>query len=200
MIRIVLGEDQRMLRGALATLLSLEDDLEVVAQGENGIQALELIKQHKPDVCVVDIEMPLMTGLDVAEAVKQDGIPCKIVILTTFARSGYLQRAISSGVQGYLLKDSPSSELADTIRRVHAGSRVISPELSLSLWEERNPLTPKEKEILELAAKGLTMREIAAMLFHSHGTVRNYMSEIIGKLDAKNRLDAVSIAQSKGWI
>ncbi|MCA1035478.1 MULTISPECIES: response regulator transcription factor [Bacillus] len=200
MIRIVLGEDQRLLLGALASLLELEEDIEVAAQGENGRQTLELVKKHQPDVLIVDIEMPLMTGLEVAEALKEAGSSCKVIILTTFARPGYFQRAIAAGVGGYLLKDTPSRDLAEAVRRVHAGNRMISPELSLAMWEEKSPLTPRETEILESAAAGHTMAQIASQLYLSHGTVRNYMSEIIGKLGAANRFEAVNQAKAKGWI
>ncbi len=199
-IRVVLGDDQQMLRSALATLLNFEDDLEVVGQGSNGEEVLELIQQLNPDVCVLDIEMPIMTGLDTAEQLSRLGHPCKVIILTTFARAGYFERAIKAGVKGYLLKDSPSSELAAAIRRVAQGGRVIHPDLSLSLWEEQNPLTPREKDILSYAARGFTMKDIAQTLFLSHGTVRNNMSEIISKLEASNKTDAVIIAQNKGWL
>lgn len=200
MIRIVLGDDQQMLRSALATLLDLEDDIEVVAQGGNGAETLELIRKHRPDVCVLDIEMPVMNGLETAEKLKEEGHPCHVIILTTFARAGYFQRAIAAGVRGYLLKDGDSGELAAAIRRVAAGGRVIHPELSLAIWEDQNPLTPRETEVLRQAALGLTMKEIGEKLFLSHGTVRNYMSEIIAKLDAKNKTEAVLIAREKGWL
>ncbi len=200
MIRVILGDDQQMLRSALASLLGLEDDLEVVAQGSNGQEVLALIRQYRPDVCVLDIEMPLMTGLEVADELHAADDPCKVIILTTFARAGYFGRAIAAGVKGYMLKDSPSEELADAIRRVAAGGRVMHPELTLALWENPNPLTPREIDILSQAAKGLTNKEIGEALFLSHGTVRNYMSEIIGKLEAHNKTDAILLAQSKGWI
>ncbi|PLS16175.1 DNA-binding response regulator [Bacillus sp. M6-12] len=200
MIRIVLGEDQQMLLGALAALLELEGDMEVVAQGKDGAEALELVRVHQPDILIADIEMPVMSGLDVAESLKQSGNPCKVIILTTFARSGYFQRAIAAGIPGYLLKDTPSHELADAVRRVHEGKRVISPELSLVMFEEKNPLTEREMEVLGLAAAGQTTKEISKTLFLSYGTVRNYMSEIISKLGATNRMEAVNQARSKGWI
>lgn len=198
MITVILGDDQKMLRSALAALLDLEEDLEVIATGGNGAETLELVRKLNPDVCVLDIEMPLMNGLEVAEELKEH--PCRIIMLTTFARSGYFQRAIKAGVNGYLLKDSPSDDLADAIRRVAKGGRVIHPELSLSIWEDPNPLTQREIDILLHASKGLTMKEIGETLFLSYGTVRNYMSEIISKLEAKNKTDAVLIAQSKGWL
>lgn len=200
MIRIVLGEDQGMLRGALATLLSLEEDIEVVGQGGNGEETLKLIRKHRPNVCVVDIEMPVMTGLEVAEVIQKEELGCGIIILTTFARPGYFQRAIAAGAAGYLLKDSPSHELSEAIRQVHQGKRVIAPELSLVIWEKQNPLTDREIEVLELAAQGLTMRHIADKLYLSHGTVRNYMSEIMGKLEAASRIEAVQTARSNGWL
>lgn len=200
MIRVILGDDQQMLRSALAALLNLEDDIEVVAQGGNGAEALELVRIHEPDVCILDIEMPVKSGLDVAEELHAAGHPCKVIMLTTFARAGYFQRAIKANVKGYLLKDSPSEELAEAIRRVVKGGRVIHPELSLSIWEDQNPLTPRETEILTLVSKGMTMKEVGERLFLSHGTVRNNMSEIISKLEAKNKTGAIQTAQQKGWI
>lgn len=200
MIRVVLGDDQQMLRSALATLLDLEGDMEVVAQGGNGAETLQMIRLHHPDVSVLDIEMPLMSGLDVADELKRLNHPSKVIILTTFAKAGYFQRAVKAGVSGYLLKDSPSGELAEAIRRVAGGGRVIHPDLSLAVWEDQSPLTARETEVLAAAAKGLTMKETADRLFLSHGTVRNYMSEAMSKLEAKNKMDAVQIAQAKGWI
>ncbi|RIX59475.1 DNA-binding response regulator [Paenibacillus nanensis] len=200
MIRVVLGDDQQMLRSALATLLDLEGDIEVVAQGGNGAETLQMIRLHHPDVSVLDIEMPLMSGLDVADELKRLNHPGKVIILTTFAKAGYFQRAVKAGVSGYLLKDSPSGELAEAIRRAAGGGRVIHPDLSLAVWEDQSPLTARETEVLAAAAKGLTMKETADRLFLSHGTVRNYMSEAMSKLEAKNKMDAVQIAQAKGWI
>lgn len=200
MIRLILGEDQGLLRGALATLLSLEDDIEVVGQAENGEVALQLIHELKPDVVILDIEMPLKTGLDVAETMKRENIPGKVMILTTFARPGYLQRGITAGISGYLLKDTPSHELADAIRQIHQGKRVISPELSLAVWEDPCPLSPREREVLKYAAQGMTMQDIGATLFLSHGTVRNYMSEAMSKIGANTRIEAISIAHEKGWL
>ncbi|WP_314587650.1 response regulator transcription factor [Paenibacillus terrigena] len=200
MIRLILGEDQGLLRGALATLLSLEDDIEVVGQAENGEVALQLVDELKPDVVILDIEMPLKTGLDVAEIMKRDNIPGRVMILTTFARPGYLQRGIAAGISGYLLKDTPSHELANAIRQIHQGKRVISPELSLAVWEDPCPLSPREREVLKYAAQGMTMQDIGATLFLSHGTVRNYMSEAMGKIGASTRIEAISIAHEKGWL
>lgn len=200
MIRIIIGEDQGLLRGALATLLSLEDDIDVIGQAENGDRALDLIRQLEPDIAILDIEMPLKTGLDIAEIVKSEALPCRIVMLTTFARPGYFQRATAAGVAGYLLKETPSEHLAAAIRQVHAGQKVISPELSLVMWENPSPLSPREQEVLRYAAQGLSMQEIGQKLFLSHGTVRNYMSEAISKLGASNRIEAIRIAEEKGWL
>ncbi|MDQ0165013.1 response regulator transcription factor [Bacillus horti] len=200
MIRIVIAEDQQMLRGALSSLLDLEDDLEVVGQAANGQEALGLVEQYKPDICLMDIEMPIKTGLQVAEELQKQGSTCKVVILTTFARPGYFERAVKAGVQGYLLKDGPSDKLAESIRRVTQGHREVSPELLFGVVENTNPLTDRERQILKLAADGQTANEIAKELFLSSGTVRNYLSEIFAKLGAKNRIEAITIAEEKGWL
>jgi len=200
MIRIVLAEDQGMLRGALSSLLNMEEDLEVVAQANHGKEALELTRLHKPDVCVLDVDMPIMSGLDVAESIRSEGLPCRVLMLTTFARPGYLQRALAAGVSGYILKDGSSEELADAIRKVYSGKRVLSPELTFAAWEAPNPLTSREQEILQLAASGMSAKDIANQLYLSHGTVRNYLSEIISKLGVDNRMEAVTAAREKGWI
>ncbi|CAM3195936.1 response regulator transcription factor [Paenibacillus taichungensis] len=200
MIRILIAEDQRMLRGALASLLDLEDDFEVIGEAGNGDEALKQIGSLHPDICLMDIEMPVMSGLDVAERIQQLGLPCRIIILTTFARPGFLERAIQAGVQGYLLKDEPSDRLAGAIRRVMNGGREVSPELVFGAAKETNPLTEREKEVLKLAATGMNANHIAASLHLSYGTVRNYLSEAFNKLDAKNRMEAVSIAEQKGWL
>jgi len=200
MIRILIAEDQRMLRGALASLLDLEDDFEVIGEAGNGDEALKQIGSLQPDICLMDIEMPVMSGLDVAERIQQLDLPCRIIILTTFARPGFLERAIQAGVQGYLLKDEPSDRLAGAIRRVMNGGREVSPELVFGAAKETNPLTEREKEVLKLAATGMNANHIAASLHLSYGTVRNYLSEAFNKLDAKNRMEAVSIAEQKGWL
>lgn len=200
MIRIVLAEDQKLLRGALATLLSLEDDIEVVGQAENGEEVMSMIQQYEPDVAVLDIEMPLKTGLDIAELIQKNKSACRVIILTTFARPGYFQRAMQAGVYGYLLKDTGSDELADAIRRVYDGKRVINAELSLAVWDDPCPLSPREREVMKLAAQGLVLQDIGAQLFLSYGTVRNYMSEAMGKLGANTRIEAIDIARSKGWL
>lgn len=199
-MKVIIAEDQRMLLGALSSLLDLEDDIEVIGQAENGSQALQMIVQLEPDICIMDIEMPNMTGLDVAERLKEMKHPCRVVILTTFSRSGYFQRAMRAGVHGFLLKDSPVDDLAEALRKVHQGGKAVSPELSLSFWEAENPLTEREKEILRLVGQGQSANEIAKELFLSNGTVRNYISEILQKLDAKNRIDALAIAEKNGWL
>jgi len=199
-MKVIIAEDQRMLLGALSSLLDLEDDIEVIGQAENGSQALQMIIQLEPDICIMDIEMPNMTGLDVAERLKEMKHPCRVVILTTFSRSGYFQRAMRAGVHGFLLKDSPVDDLAEALRKVHQGGKAVSPELSLSFWEAENPLTEREKEILRLVGQGQSANEIAKELFLSNGTVRNYISEILQKLDAKNRIDALAIAEKNGWL
>ncbi|MCA1292352.1 response regulator transcription factor [Paenibacillus sp. alder61] len=200
MIRIVIAEDQRLLRGALASLLDLEDDLEVIGQAADGAEAWELIERLRPDVCLMDIEMPRMSGLDVAERLKAAGSPCRIIILTTFARPGYFERAAKAGVNGYLLKDESSDKLAEAIRRVMAGHLEVSPELVFGSLREENPLTPREQDILRLAAEGRSAGEIALQLHLSYGTVRNYISETLNKLDVKSRIEAVRLAEEKGWI
>jgi len=199
-MRVIVAEDQGMLRGALSALLDLEDDIEVVGQAGDGEQALQLIESLGPDLCVMDIEMPKLTGLDVAERLKASKHPCKVVILTTFSRSGYFQRAMRAGVKGFLLKDSPIDELGAALRSVQGGGRAVSPELAMQLWEAENPLTEREREVLKLAGEGLSAGEIASRLYLSHGTVRNYLSEAIQKLDAKNRIEATLIAERNGWL
>lgn len=200
MIRIVIAEDQRMMLGALGSLLNLEDDLEVVAKATNGEEALALVQLHEPDICIMDIEMPIKSGLEVAEELKQKDIPCKVIILTTFARTGYFQRAIKAGVGGYLLKDSPSEELANTIRSVMNGKRIYAPELIETAYSEENPLTNREKEVLGLVADGKNTNEIADKLKIKTGTVRNYISGIFDKLDVKNRIEAITRSKEKGWF
>ncbi|WP_059048796.1 response regulator transcription factor [Paenibacillus senegalimassiliensis] len=200
MIRILIAEDQRLLRGALASLLDLEDDLEVVGQAGDGAEALKLIGALQPDVCLMDIEMPLQTGLDVAETLQQQGSPCRVIILTTFARPGYFERAVKTGVHGYLLKDESSDRLAEAIRRVMDGHREISPELIFGSVRQENPLTSREQDILRLAAGGKTAGDIAATLHLSHGTVRNYISEILSKLAVGSRIEAVRLAEENGWL
>lgn len=201
MIRLVLAEDQALLRGALAGLLSLEPDLEVVAEAGDGDVAWKAVQQHRPDLLLTDIEMPGLTGLDLAAKVKEAGLPTRVVIVTTFARGGYLRRALDAGVRGYLLKDAPVETLARALRDVHRGGRAIAPELAVDAWrEEADPLTERERAVLRLAGEGLSSQDIALKLHLSNGTVRNYLSEAIGKLGAANRVEAHRLARQKGWL
>jgi len=200
MIRVVVAEDQSMVLGALAALLEIERDIEVVGQARDGQHALDLVAREMPDVLLTDIEMPHLSGLEVAAAVKERHPQTRVVILTTFARAGYLRRALDAGAQGYLLKDSPAETLANAIRRVHAGMRAVAPELAQEAWTERDPLNDRERQVLRLASDGATGGEIAGQLKLSEGTVRNYLSEAITKLGAKNRVEAARIARDKGWL
>jgi two-component system, NarL family, response regulator DesR len=200
-IRVLLAEDQTMLRGALAALLGLEHDISVVAQATNGSEALKLARLHTPDVIVTDIEMPEKTGLELAADLKASASKARIIILTTFARPGYLRRALDAGARGYLLKERPASELAEAIRRVHSGLRVIDPALATEAWSaDEDPLSDRERQILQRAGDGRSSAEIAAELRLSEGTVRNYLSEAIAKLGAANRVDAARIARARGWL
>ncbi len=198
MIRIVVAEDQRMLLGAFASLLNLEPDMEVVGKAGNGKEAVELVLRLKPDICLMDIEMPVMSGLEAAEELKDQG--CKIIILTTFARSGYFEKAMKSGVRGYLLKDSLIEDLADSIRSIMAGRLIYSSELVDEAYREENPLTEREREVLGLVADGKTTKEIAGQLFITTGTVRNYISVILDKLKVSNRIEAITRLKEKGWF
>jgi two-component system, NarL family, response regulator DesR len=199
-IRVLIAEDQSMVLGALAALLDIEQDIDVVGQARNGRAALELTMATRPDVLLTDIEMPEMTGLELAAAVRASSLPTRVVILTTFARPGYLRRALDAGASGYLLKDSPSSRLADAIRRVHAGGRSIDDDLAAEAWSEADPLSERERHVLRLAGEGRSGAEIAEELRLSDGTVRNYLSEAISKVGGKNRVDAARIARAKGWL
>lgn len=200
MIRVVLAEDQSMVRGALAALLELQPDIEVVAQAANGREALEQTIQLRPDVVLTDIEMPEMTGLELAAEIATQRLGSRVIVLTTFARSGYLRRALDAGALGYLLKDSPAERLADAVRSVHAGARAIDPDLAIEAWTERDPLSDRERRVLRLAGEGLPTAAIAAQLSLSEGTVRNYLSDAILKLNAANRTDAARIARDRGWL
>lgn len=199
-IRVLLAEDQTMLRGALAALLSLEPDIDVVGTVADGDAALREVHRLAPDILVSDIEMPQLTGLEVAQRVARFDAPCKVVILTTFARAGYLRRALDAGVSGYLLKDAPAEKLADALRRVHQGGRVIDPTLAVEAWTEADPLGDRERQVLRLAGEGTAAADIAKQLGLSAGTVRNYLSEAIGKLGAGNRIEAYRLARQKGWL
>ncbi len=200
MIRVVIAEDQGLVRGALAALLALEADLDVVAQAGDGEAALAAVRAERPEILVTDIEMPLLSGIDVARAILEERLPTRVVIVTTFARSGFLRRALDAGVGGYLLKDAPARELAAAIRRVAAGGRAIDPQLALDSWTERDPLTERERGVLRLSAEGLPASAIGVRLGLTDGTVRNYLSEAIGKLGAANRVEAARIARDKGWL
>ncbi|MEK5058419.1 response regulator transcription factor [Paenibacillus shunpengii] len=198
MIRIVIAEDQRMLLGALASLLDLEEDMEVIGRANNGEDAIKLVHQYEPDICIMDIEMPVKSGLDAAEEIK--GRDCKVIILTTFARTGYFERALKAGVSGYLLKDSPIEELAQTIRSVMSGRRIYAAELVDEGYGEKNPLTDREKAVLELIADGKNTKEISDELYITTGTVRNYVSVILDKLGVSNRIEAIKHFKEKGWF
>ena len=200
-IRVVLAEDQAMVLGALAALLEIEKDIAVVARARNGREAMTLVAQHSPDVLVTDIEMPEMSGLTLAAEVHSRYPRVHIVILTTFARAGYLRRAMDAGAQGYMLKDRPAAELAECVRRVCKGLRVVDPELAAEAWtQEPDPLSERERQILWRAGEGKSGAEIAVDLHLSEGTVRNYLSEAINKLGAANRIEAARLARSKGWL
>ena len=199
MINIVIAEDQRMLLGALASLIDLEDDMSVVGKAANGQEALEHVQAFQPDICIMDIEMPIKSGLEAAEELK--GSNTKVIILTTFARAGYFERAIKAGVCGYLLKDSPSEELATAIRSVMDGKRIYDAELMDEAYSGAdNPLTEREQEVLGLVADGKNTKEIASELFLSTGTVRNYISTILDKLGVSNRIEAITRFKDKGWF
>ena len=201
MIRVLLAEDQAMVRGALSALLSREQDIEVVAEVARGDEVVQAALASQPDVALLDIEMPGGDGLAAAQALQKARPSCRSVILTTFGRSGYLRRAMESGAVGFLLKDAPAAELAVAVRRVIAGERVVDPELALSaLSEGNNPLTPREREVLSVALFGASLAEIAARLVLSEGTVRNHLSTAMQKLGAQNRMVAARLAEQKGWL
>ena len=200
MIRVLLAEDQAMMRGALAALLSMEPDITVLATVSDGEAAVRETHRLQPDVLLTDIEMPGLSGLDVAQRVQRFDTPCKVVILTTFARAGYLRRALDAGVSAYLIKDAPAEQLATALRTVMAGGRVIDPQLAVGAWSEPDPLNDRERQVLRQAGEGASAAQTAAALGLSAGTVRNYLSEAIGKLGASNRVDAVRIARQKGWL
>ena len=200
-IRVLLAEDQAMIREALAALLSFEDDIEVVAQVGRGDEVTPAALASKPDVALLDIEMPGMDGLTAAAALSQASPGTKIVILTTFGRPGYLRRAMEAGASGFVVKDSPADRLARTIRQVLSGQRVIDPELAAAaLSEGASPLTPRERDVLAASQDGATIAEIAAALYLSEGTVRNYLSACIQKTGARNRAEALRVAEERGWL
>ena len=200
-IRILLAEDQAMVRGALTALLRLEEDIDVVAEVSQGDQVLPAALKSQPDVALLDIEMPGGDGLSAAQALHK-GLPsCRIVILTTFGRSGYLRQAMESGAVGFLLKDAPADQLAVAIRRIMAGERVVDPDLALSaLSDGDNPLTGRERDVLRASMNGASIADIATQFYLSEGTVRNHISTAIQKLNAQNRMEAAHLAQEKGWL
>lgn len=200
MIRILLAEDQAMVRGALTALLSLETDIEVLGAAPDGESAWREIQRLKPDLLVTDIEMPGLSGLELAQRIQRHELPTKVVIVTTFARAGFLRRALDAGVSGYLLKDAPAEDLAEALRKVHRGGRAIDAQLALEAWSEPDPLNDRERQVLRLAGEGLSASEIATQLSLSQGTVRNYLSEAIGKLGVGNRIEAYRLARQKGWL
>jgi two-component system, NarL family, response regulator DesR len=201
MIRVIVVEDQAMVRGALAALLQLEGDIAVAAQVSRGDQVVDVALACHPDVALLDIELPGIDGLTAAAALRASLPACKVIMLTTFGRVGYLRRAMEAGAVGFLLKDAPASELATAIRRVVAGERVVDPALALSaLSEGESPLTSREREILSAAADGTSLADIAGMLGLTEGTVRNHLSVVIHKLGVRNRIEAARLAQRKGWL
>lgn len=200
MIRVVVAEDQGMVLGALAALLELEPDIAVVGRAPDGLAAWGLLQRELPDVLLSDIEMPGMTGLELAARVLAERLPVHVLIVTTFGRPGYLRRALDAGVRGYLLKDQPSEELAAAVRRVAAGQRVVAPELAEAAWGASDPLSERERAVLRLAEEGRSNKDIAQALGLSHGTVRNYLHEAASKLGADNRVEATRIARANGWL
>ena len=199
-IRVLLAEDQAMVRGALSALLGLESDIQMLGAVADGETAWRELQRLQPDVLVTDIEMPGLTGLELAQRIQRQALPIKVVIVTTFARAGFLRRALDAGVSGYLLKDAPAETLADALRQVHRGGRVIDPQLAVDAWSQADPLNDRERQVLRLAGEGLAAGEIAVQLSLSHGTVRNYLSEAIGKLGVGNRIEAYRLARQKGWL
>ncbi len=200
MIRILLAEDQAMVRGALSALLGLEADIEVLGAAADGEEAWCELQRLKPDILVTDIEMPGLTGLELAQRIQRHALPVKVIIVTTFARAGFLRRALDAGVSGYLLKDAPAEELAEALRKVYMGGRVIDPQLAVEAWSESDPLNDRERQVLRLAGEGMSAGDIAERLNLSAGTIRNYLSEAIGKLGVGNRIEAYRLARQKGWL
>jgi len=200
-VRVLLAEDQAMVRGAIAALLALEEDIEIVAEASRGDEVVALALESGPDVALLDVEMPGGDGLDAAAALRQKLPSCRVIILTTFGRAGYLKRAMENGATGFLLKDAPSSELAKAIHSVMRGERVVDPDLAaLALSAGDNPLTEREREVLAASEDGATIEDVAARLYLSEGTVRNYLSSAIKKLGTRNRVEAARLAQQKGWL
>jgi two-component system, NarL family, response regulator DesR len=200
-VRVLLAEDQAMVRGAIAALLALEEDIEIVAEASRGEEVLALALEAGPDVALLDVEMPGGDGLDAAAALREKLPSCRVIILTTFGRAGYLKRAMENGASGFLLKDAPSSELAKAIHSVMRGERVVDPDLAaLALSAGDNPLTEREREVLAASEGGATIEDVAARLYLSEGTVRNYLSTAIKKLGTRNRIEAARLAEKRGWL
>jgi two-component system response regulator DesR len=200
-IRILLAEDMHMVRGALVALLALEGDLTVVAEVERGDRILSTALEHQPDVAIIDVDLPGLDGLSAAAQLAQQLPSCRTLILTSLGRPGTLRKALAAQVGGFLLKDAPPDRLADAVRDVAAGKRVIDPQLALAALDNgENPLTPRETEVLRLAADGAEAADIARLLFLSVGTVRNYLTTVVTKLNARNRVDAIRVARESGWL
>ncbi|MEQ3511990.1 response regulator transcription factor [Pseudoalteromonas sp. BZB3] len=200
MIKVLVVEDQGLVRGAISALLGLDVQIEVIAQAQDGLEGLNALQEHEIDIVLTDIEMPNMTGLELAEQVIEKYPNSKVVIMTTFSRAGYIRRAMGMGVKGFVLKEAPSEYLVNTLKKVMVGQKVIDPELAMSALEDNDPLSEKERKALRFASEGLKTAEIAQKLFLSEGTIRNYLSEAIAKLNATNRVDAARIAKQKGWL
>ena len=199
-MRLLIAEDQSMLRDAMATLLLMEDSIDEVLQAKNGKEAMDILVDSSIDVAILDIEMPEATGLDVLEFIRNKGISCKVIIVTTFKRSGYFERAIKNNVDAYVLKDRSIDELMKTINNVLAGNKEYSPELMENIFTNHNPLSKQEKIVLAKVKEGLSNKEISSELYLSEGTIRNYISNILTKLNCKNRTEAVKKATEEGWI
>ena len=199
-MRLLIAEDQSMLRDAMATLLLMEDSIDEVLQAKNGKDAIDILVDSSIDVAILDIEMPEATGLDVLEFIRNKGISCKVIIVTTFKRSGYFERAIKNNVDAYVLKDRSIDELMKTINNVLAGNKEYSPELMENIFTNHNPLSNQEKILLAKVKEGLSNKEISSELYLSEGTIRNYISNILTKLNCKNRTEAVKKATEEGWI
>ncbi len=200
-IRLLLADDQALVRGALATLLDLEPDMTVVAEVGRGDEVLAAAREHAPDVALLDVEMPGLDGIAAARELHRALPDVKVLIVTTFGRPGYLRRALVAGANGFVVKDTPARQLADAVRRVHSGLRVVDPALAAdSLAVGQSPLTTRESEVLRATRDGGSVADIAGTVFLSEGTVRNHLSSAIGKTEARNRADAVRIADENGWL
>ncbi|MBG9999549.1 response regulator transcription factor [Pseudoalteromonas sp. NSLLW24] len=204
MIRVYLVEDQALVRDAVAALLGLDFNIEIIGQASNGQDALNAIEaldsDLHPDIILTDIEMPTMNGIELSEKIAAKFPAIKMVIMTTFSRAGYIRRALTAGVKGFILKEAPSEELINALKKVMQGQKVIDPELAINALDDSDPLTDKERKALKLASDGLKTSDIAKQLFISEGTTRNYLSDAIAKLNATNRIDAARIAKQKGWL